>query len=51
MAKRSGGFTEPMVLAAEIPWQASARLALVSGVTFHLVAIKTAAPIALTAAV
>ena len=41
MAKRTGMFTDLMDLASKLPWQVGVGLALLSGIVFHVIAIKT----------
>jgi restriction system protein len=48
MAKRQGMVTELMELASKLPWQVGAGMALVSGITFHVVGTTTGAPVAAT---
>ncbi len=44
MSKRTGLFTDLMELASKLPWIVGVGLALVTAVTFHVIAIKTVAP-------
>jgi restriction system protein len=44
MSKRTGLFTDLMELASKLPWTVGVGLALVTAVTFHVIAIKTVAP-------
>ena len=44
MAKRQGILTDLMDLGSKLPWQAGAGLALLTGVIFHVITIKTASP-------